>query len=85
MLATMKTLFDEQRNDMVNHIVHHMSNVVKLIVINAVNDAILRLGLSNQTPLVNSVVTRNVHNPSPFINANNVGQNNQIYANNLAN
>lgn len=65
--ATMKRLFEEQRNDIAKYIMSHLSDVIEPIIINAMNDMFLRLGLSNQRPLSNPVVTGQVpcHAPNP--------------------
>lgn len=41
---------------MTNYIISHTSDVIKPIIINAENDALLILGSSNQPPLVNTMV-----------------------------
>lgn len=55
-----------------------MENVIKSIIINAMNDVFSRPGLSNQLPSSNLVVRGYVSTPSSFIDANNVGQSCQL-------
>lgn len=77
-LSTLKKLFQDHRNDMSNCIVSHMSNIIKMMVINIVNNILSKIISSNQPPLFTPVVTRYVCNFSPFIDAHSVWQNKQI-------
>jgi len=69
---------------MVSHIVTRMSNVIKLIVINATNDVLSRQRIIQSTMICLSS-GRYIPNPSPFNDANSIGQNHQIGNHNLAN
>lgn len=44
LVATIKSLFEEQYNKMTNHIARHIFDVIKSMVINAINNVILGLG-----------------------------------------
>lgn len=48
----MRRMFEEQHSNMANYIVSRISDVIKPIVINIVNDALLRLGSFNVRFLV---------------------------------
>ena len=50
-VSTMRRLVEEQQNEMANYIVSHMLDVIKPIVINAMDDALSRSRSSNQ-PLI---------------------------------
>lgn len=69
---------------MTNCTVSHMSDIIKLIVINAMN-GVLEAKVIQSTTTIQFNGIGYVHNPSPFIDANSVGQNKQIGDSNLAN
>lgn len=50
--STITRLLKEQQNDMANHIVSQMSDVIKSIAVNAINDEISRPGSSKATTIL---------------------------------
>ena len=40
LVATMKRMFEEQQNELTNHIIRHVTNVIKPMVVNAINEVI---------------------------------------------
>lgn len=65
MVSTMRRLLKEQHNDMGKYIVGRMSDVMKPIVINGVNDAFSRPPFFQVNPLVRGYAT----SPSSYIDA----------------
>lgn len=49
LVVTINRLFEEQPNEMANHMMRHFSYSIKPMAVNAFNDVISRLGTSNQS------------------------------------
>lgn len=50
LLVTMKRMFEEQWNDLTSHMVKHLSDVVRPMLINSLNDVMSKPGSSNFPP-----------------------------------
>lgn len=48
--ATMKKMFEKHQNEITNHIMKHLCDVVKSIMVNVINDVISRPWTFNQLP-----------------------------------